>query len=155
MEYKRRIMTVILEQYPVAEVGTFEIHRMVTITVSSEEARRTVNRWLGAEVSMMLAALEPELIVGDSVRWRVPVCLRTPDSGQAGIVGQVIVDVQTGEFSQTPELAKLLLVEARKLAKSLPAFQLKELPIRFSAAAKQPTHPAGRPAGNPLQLIQR
>ena len=52
-------MTVILDQYPPLQTGTFEIRQMVTVPISAEEARRKVARWLRMEVSHMMGADMP------------------------------------------------------------------------------------------------
>jgi len=79
-------MTIILDHYPLLEKGTFEIRQMVTVHISAEEARRKVARWLRREVSHMLGADMPTLVISQRTVWRVPAHFSAP---QAGVVGHL------------------------------------------------------------------
>jgi hypothetical protein len=70
-------MTIIIEPYTIPEKGTVElkIERSFDIKVTSEEARRQVNRWLLNEVSYLIGADSPTLVIGERVVWRVPAWL--------------------------------------------------------------------------------
>lgn len=116
-------MTVIIDQYPLLETGTFEIRQMVTVHVSAEEARRKVARWLRMEVSHMLGADMPTLVVSQPTVWRVPVHFSAPRVGVVGIVGEIAVDVLTGEIYDRVASQVLIEQNAQALAATLPSFQ--------------------------------
>lgn len=126
-------MTVILENYHIAETGLVEIRRPVNLTISAREAQRRVNSWLCLDVSMMLTGGEPTLIVGATTRWQVPVIYTAPHVGHVGVVGSVEVDAQTGVIDQDPANIDAMFCAAKKLHKTLPPFKLKELPLEYLA----------------------
>lgn len=116
-------MTVILDQYPLLQTGTFEIRQTVTVHVTAEEARRKVARWLRMEVSHMLGADTPTLVVGQRTVWRVPAHFSAPRVGIVGVVGEVEVDALTGEICERATCQALIEQRAGALAATLPPFQ--------------------------------
>lgn len=116
-------MTVILDQYPLLQTGTFEIRQMVTVHISAEEARRKVARWLRMEVSHMLGADMPTLVVGQRTVWRVPTHFSAPCAGIVGAVGEVEVDALTGEICERATCQAQIEQRADALAATLPPFQ--------------------------------
>jgi hypothetical protein len=113
-------MDVILNHYPISPIGTFEIRRTVTVAISAEYARRQVHRWLLLEVSHMMGADEPTLVVGESTCWRVPVHLSTPQDGVIGQVGVIDVDAANGEMIDLLVQKEMLEQRARALMSALP-----------------------------------
>ena len=67
-------MTILLDPYIVPEKGKVElkIDRSFEIKVTAEEARHKVRWWLRDEVSMLIDADPPTLVIGEEVVWRVP-----------------------------------------------------------------------------------
>lgn len=116
-------MTIILNQYPIPEPGTFEIHQVVTFHVSAEEARRTVARWLRREVSHLLGADAPVLIVGEPTQWRIPVHFSLPHIGVMGHVGDIHVNALSGELLDLAASQKQIEAQAKALATTAPPFQ--------------------------------
>jgi len=98
-------MTIILDNYSIPEKGPVEIKVNVTfeIKVTAEEARHIANRWLLNEVSYLLGADRPTLVVGERAVWRVPTWIGFPSTGRISVVGTVDVDVETGELLNPPE----------------------------------------------------
>ncbi len=128
--------TITIDQCNVPEKGLveFQINRSFEINTTAEEARRKVNRWLINEVSLMLGADSPTLVIGEQVVWRVPVWIGFPHIGRAGTVGTVDVDVQTGAMNATLERKAELERCAEALAARLPAYQPREaLPTQYLA----------------------
>jgi len=76
-------MTIILDNYTIPEKGKVELKASFEIKVSSEEARRKVNRWLLEFVSTQMGGESPTLIVGKRVVWRVPAYISFPHTGRA------------------------------------------------------------------------
>jgi hypothetical protein len=118
-------MTIILEQSTLPERGVVEIHFNQTfeIKVTAEEARRQVNRWLLMEVSCMMGAEPPSLVVGQRVVWRVPAHFSAPQVGRVGVVGMVDVDVSSGKLYNTAECKRAIEQCAAELASRLPSYQ--------------------------------
>lgn len=79
-----------------------DIRVRTRLAITAFTAQRKVSRLVLERVSNLLCGQEPTLVVGDRVRWRVPVWLGFPNMGMVGKVGDVDVDVETGEilFSQ-------------------------------------------------------
>jgi hypothetical protein len=91
-------MTIILDNYTLPEKGPVTVAVSFEIKVTAEEARHIVNRWLLNEVSYLLGADPPTLVVGEQVVWRVPAWIGFPSTGRVGVIGTVDVDVKTGEL---------------------------------------------------------
>lgn len=69
------------------------------INITAYVARQQANRFLLAEIGDQLGALQPELVIGDAMQWRVAVQYAPSRLGPLGVVGHLVVDVQTGEVS--------------------------------------------------------
>ena len=93
-------MSIILDNFAVPRQGQVELHVNISINIqiTADEAQRQVNRWLIDEVSYLLGAERPTLSIGTRPVWRVPAWLSLPSLGRVGIVGQIEVDVETGEM---------------------------------------------------------
>jgi hypothetical protein len=120
-------MTIILDQYTLPEKGKVElkVERSFEIRVSAEEARRQVSRWLLNEVSYLMGADPPTLVVKERIIWQVPAWIGFPYVGRVGTVGMIEVDVETGEMNNTPERQAELQRRAKELAAQLPSYQPK------------------------------
>jgi len=121
-------MAIILEPYTLPAKGMVEVklERSFEIKISAEEARRQVNHWLHHEVSYLIRAETPTLVIGEqTVVWRVPARLAFPDTGRLGTVGAVEVDVATGVMNNTPECKAEIERRAEALAAKLPPYQPK------------------------------
>ena len=129
------MMDVLLRDEPVAYTGTFEIRRTVTVSISGQEARRQVHRWLLMEVSHMMGAEDPILVVGNETCWRVPVHLSTPQRGIVGQVGFVDINAGNGELLDSAQNKVLLEQQARAIMVTQPSFQgkrtVQEAPIAY------------------------
>jgi hypothetical protein len=132
-------MTVILEEYTIAETGLVEIPQPVNLTISAREAQRRVNSWLCLDITMMLTNGEPTLLVGKGVRWQVPVFFTAPHVGRVGEVGCVTVDAGSGVIDKNPQTVGKMLRATKKLSKTLPPFQPRAVPPEYLATNVQPT----------------
>jgi len=147
-------MIIILDKHPVPEKGTFEIRQSVNILVSAQEARDSVNSWLLNEVSYMMGAGNPTLVVSDRVLWRVPAVLTAPHVGHVGMSGTVDVDVQTGEFDTSPPRKEQILQGARELATDMPSYSprtSRDVPAEYLAEKIQMTQAERQKS--PLEII--
>jgi hypothetical protein len=118
-----------------------DIHRTFEIKVTAEQAQRQVNRWLFTEVSCMMGARTPTLVVGEQVVWRVPAVLTASHVGEVGVVGEIDVDVQNGEMDNTPARMAKLQACAIELGKKIPPYTPRTVSPEYLAKDFQPTHP--------------
>lgn len=135
-------MDILLDQITLPEHGEVELKLdcKFAINISAEQARRQVNRWLLFEVSMMIGAEAPSLVLKEQVVWRVPAVFTAPHVGSVGVVGTVEVDVQTGEMNNTPECKALIERCAQELAARLPPYPARrEVPAQYWAKDKLST----------------
>jgi len=124
-------MQVVLEAMSLPSMGVvkLDMHREFVIKVTAEEAQRRVNRWLWDEVSMLIAADPPTLVIGAQIVWRIPVYFSAPGSGRVGVVGMVDIDIQTGALMNTAKYQIEIEQCASKLAAGLPPFK----PLRVAS----------------------
>jgi len=134
-------VAIIFESYIVPEKGTVELNlkRSFEIRLTASEARRQVNHWLRNEVSMLMGAEWPTLVVTGRVVWRVPVVFSAPDIGRIGIVDAIDVDVVTGSMDATTKRKLEIERQAEALAERLPIYQpLRESPADYVAKTIPP-----------------
>ena len=106
-------MTLILEDITIPEKGhlEFNVTVAVDINITAKEARRKVDHWLMDQVSHMIGAQEPSLVIlGEKAVWRVPAWIAFTGGRWAGVIGQVDVDVESGEMLE-PEKQKAAIIE--------------------------------------------
>ena len=75
-----------------------DIRVRARLSITAFTAQRKVSRLVLERVSNLLCGVESTLLVGDRVCWRVPVWLGFPTKGLVGKVGELDVDVETGEI---------------------------------------------------------
>jgi hypothetical protein len=75
-----------------------DIHLSAEVNVTAAMARRKVNAFLATHVGNLLLADDPVLTLAKCIVWRVPVDLTAPPQGRLGRVGEVDVDVESGEL---------------------------------------------------------
>ena len=111
-------MTVVVHEFP--RQGRLEVDVKVTVdvNVSAFSARQKVNTFVHNEISYMMHAGNPTLILADRVLWRVPVLLSQTSRGDIGQVGQIDVDVETGQMLVTPQLQAEIETRAAALVAS-------------------------------------
>lgn len=102
----------------VPKTGRLEVDIKVTADVnfSAVAARQKVNSFVLSEISYMMHAGTPELVVGERICWRVPVILSLATQGDVGEVGAIDVDVESGQMSVTPQLLQEINSRAEALA---------------------------------------
>jgi hypothetical protein len=151
-------LTLLLDEYTLPQSGVvdLQLNRSFEINVTAEQARRQVKGWLLDQVSYMMTAKLPILVIGARVVWRVPVILTATHVGHVGVVGEVDVDVETGAQRDLPACKAAILAQASKLATTIPPYQPPTTtPQAWLAKAPKPTRLAGPPVGNPLDLLPR
>ena len=113
-----RSPSIILADRPLPQVGSldFSIHVSTTVNLSAEDARRKVNRFVHRELSYLMRGELPSLVIADHVCWRVQIVLTFPSHGPVGIVGNIDVDVATGELRVSSGLIAEIEHRAQDLA---------------------------------------
>ncbi|MDM8518984.1 hypothetical protein QUF64_02990 [Anaerolineales bacterium HSG6] len=122
-------MTIIFDTYTVPDKGKIEINvsRSFEIKITAKEAQRLVDRWLLDEVSYLIGADLPSLVIGERVVWRVPAWISFPHTGRLGQVGTVDVDVETGQMSDLPKCKTAIEQNLEKLEPHVPPYKPKHL----------------------------
>lgn len=112
-------MTVELQAPPVPRFAGLEINIRLRaqVHVTAFTAQRKVTKLMLDRVSNLLCGNEPTLVVADRIRWRVPVWLGFPTTGLVGKVGEVDVDVETGEMLFDQRLLDEIAERADALAR--------------------------------------
>lgn len=146
-------MTIILERYPLPEKGELTISETVTISISADEAKRVVRRWLLNDVSYMLGTEEPVFVIGEQIGWQVPVVYSAPQIGRVAVVGHVMVDAQTGKLLNPAETQSALEQTVHVYADQLPPFHVHETPANYRVGDQQPTRLPGQPVDSLEDLI--
>jgi hypothetical protein len=80
-------------------------------------AQRKVSRLMLDRVSNLLCGNPPSLVVAERLRWRVPIWLGFPGHGLVGRVGEIDVDLETGEMLFTESLLEEIGQHADDLAR--------------------------------------
>jgi len=155
-------VAVTLEKMSLPSTGIVKLQVNYTfdLKISAGEARQLVHLWLVGDVSYMIRADQPTLVIDEDksgepvAHWRIPAILTATHLGDVGIVGQVDVDVVTGKIRDKVRTAEIILASAKKLAATMPAYRPKsDPPAEFLAADLKPT--VASPTGNPLEVLQR
>ncbi len=97
-------MASLVESLP--KSGRLEVDIKVTadVNISAYAARQKVNGFVLSDISYMMHAGAPTLVVAERICWRVPVILSLTSRGDVGEVGSIDVDVETGQMHVTPQL---------------------------------------------------
>jgi hypothetical protein len=111
-------MTILLEA-PVPDTGrlSVHIHADMQINVSAAEAQRRVTQYVHRKISSQMHGELPTLILGERACWRTPIQLTFPALGNAGVVGTIDVDVETGEAQTTAAVIEEIERNAEDLAR--------------------------------------
>ncbi|MBI3959183.1 MAG: hypothetical protein HY328_10260 [Chloroflexi bacterium] len=100
------------------QTGHLEVNIRVSaaMNVSSFAARQKADNFILGQISYMMHAGEPELVLSNRILWRVPVILSQRSAGDVGQVGVVDVDVETGRLSVSPAQIAEIQERAKKIA---------------------------------------
>ncbi len=109
-------MPVTVESLP--ETGRLEVDIKVTADVNftAVAARQKVNSFVLSEISYMMHAGTPTLVVGERICWRAPVVLSLASRGDVGEVGAIDVDVESGQMVVGPQLVMEINNRAEAIA---------------------------------------
>jgi hypothetical protein len=116
-------MTAIVLGVSVPTGANVDIHICVTaqMNITAYVAQQKVNVFAMMEISTQCRATTPELRVGESLCWSVPVEFTSPSRGSLGIVGEILVDVETGAVLADADTVQRITDNARLLAERVVA----------------------------------
>jgi hypothetical protein len=109
-------MASLVESLP--KTGRLEVDIKVTadVNISAYAARQKVNGFVLSDISYMMHAGDPTLVLAERICWRVPVILSLTSQGDVGEAGTIDVDVETGQMHITPQLVAEINARAEGLA---------------------------------------
>ena len=101
---------------PARSQVTLKFEITADVNVTAFVARQKVNHYLIMHVGNLLHAGTPELVAAESFFWRVPVLLTTREKGRLGKVGELLVNVESGEVViESPEQLEEMEAHAERL----------------------------------------
>lgn len=117
-------MAILLEIETLPQQGSvaLKLEYNFEIKITARQAQRLVDRWLLNQVSYLMGAGEPLLVVSQEVMWRVPVYLGTSNLGQLGPIGMIEVSIRDGRMATTSDRKAEIICQAEKLVKSFPPY---------------------------------
>ncbi len=94
-------MAIILNNYAIPDKGPVHINFNMSFEIkhTAVQAKRLVSGWLLNEISYLIGADLPTLVLYESPAWRVPIWLTLPGTNHKEIIGAVDVDVETGKIN--------------------------------------------------------
>lgn len=114
-------MSVRFEQLPLEKAKlSVNIQLSTTVNVTAFSARQKVTGFVADEISTQMHGDTPTLVMGERIYWRVPVILSLPPTGDRGSVGEIDVDVETGQLIITPGLVEAIIRHAEHLTGDSP-----------------------------------
>ena len=115
-------MTAQLPNLTLPKGAAVNIHIEVTaqVNITPYVARQRVAQFIIQHLSSQLLPGTPELRVGERLLWCVPIDLASPARGIVGRVGEVLVDVETGEVLADEDTVKRIDANAQDLARRSP-----------------------------------
>jgi hypothetical protein len=111
-------MASLVESLPQTGHLELDIKVRADVNISAYAARQKVNSFVLSDISYMMHAGVPTLVVAERICWRVPVVLSLTSQGDVGEVGTIDVDVETGQLHITPQLITEINTRAEGLALS-------------------------------------
>jgi hypothetical protein len=115
-------MVVILSKPETIARGAIDLQISVTgqVNITADEARRKVSGYVLSFLSERMHGGEPSLVVGERLAWRVPVIISWPPHGDRGQVGDIDVDVETGQLLLTDSIIDEIQTRAHHLVTRSP-----------------------------------
>jgi hypothetical protein len=98
-----------------------EISVEAHLGVTAQSAQRKVSKLLLEQVGNLVYGESPNLVAGERMLWRVPVWVASPQSGPLGKIGNLDVDVQSGEILYSQEMLDMISEQGRVLAQHSPS----------------------------------
>ena len=116
-----QVVLEVKEPWPDSGSLHLDAHFAGEVAVSPSLARQRAAGFLAGEVTLMVLAGAPVLVLGQPPVWRVPACLHFPGLGPIATIGSVDVDSVTGKvLSPPPDEIAAMQRHANAIAASLP-----------------------------------
>ena len=125
-------MTIVLDNYVIPEHGRLDIRVTVNLVISAQEACRLVDHWLLENLSVLIGADMPTLVIGDQNVWRVPVWMGLVGSGRTEL-GVIDVDVTSGALLDARRRVSAIMAAAEIYAGKTPSFAPRPAADEFAA----------------------
>jgi hypothetical protein len=125
----------ILKSYDIPEKGKveFNVNFTLDINVTAKEAKLQAGLWLHQNVSHLIATDPPTLVIGERVVWRIPAWIGFPHTGRVDVVGEIDVDVETGEMGDLDEKKAEILRRLEDLKPRVPLYKPPQLNSEYLA----------------------
>lgn len=105
---------------PVGATLDIKIEISAPVNITAYVAQQKVTQFVIRKIGNQLCGDPPDLHVGDRLCWSVPVVLGSPVKGIIGRVGEILVDVNTGELLVGKEKIEEITANAKSLAERCP-----------------------------------
>ena len=105
---------------PLGAALSIRIELTAQVNITAFVARQKVTRFVIMEISTQLLGETPHLSVGERLCWSVPVELTSPARGVVGRVGEILVDITTGEVLADADTVRRIADDADRLAQRSP-----------------------------------
>ena len=125
-------MTIVLDNYVIPEHGRLDIRVTVNLVISAQEACRLVDHWLLENLSVLIGADMPTLVIGDQNVWRVPVWMGLVGSGRTEL-GVIDVDATSGALLDARRRVSAIMAAAEIYAGKTPSFAPRPAADEFAA----------------------
>lgn len=109
-------MASLMESLPQTGHLEVDIKVQADVNISAYAAKQKVNSFVLSDISYMMHAGPPILVMAERICWRVPVILSLTSQGDIGEVGTIDVDIETGQMHITPKLITEINTRAKGLA---------------------------------------
>jgi len=121
--YTAAIMTtqveaILLDPQIALNAGKVEINIRVSadMNVSAFAARQQITGFVCDQISYLMGAGDPSLVISDKLYWRVPIIFTLPGQGNLGEVGHIDVNVENGQLMVTNQLIEGIKNRAEAVA---------------------------------------
>ena len=109
-------MDSLVESLPQTGHREVDIKVQADVNITAYAAKQKVNSFVLSDISYMMHAGTPTLVMAERICWRVPVILSLTSQGDVGEVGAIDVDIETGQMHITPKLITEINTRAKGLA---------------------------------------
>jgi len=89
----------------------------VEIKFSAKDAQQRATEFVHQQISSQMHGGEPTLVLSERAYWQVPIHLTFPAIGDAGIVGNLRVDTETGKLNSNAKTVAEIEHNADEIAK--------------------------------------
>ena len=113
-----QVEAILLDPQIALNAGKVEINIRVSadMNVSAFAARQQITGFVCDQISYLMGAGDPSLVISDKLYWRVPIIFTLPGQGNLGEVGHIDVNVENGQLMVTNQLIEGIKNRAEAVA---------------------------------------